>query len=172
MTGWELKTILDTYDKPPTHSNKSGVFVLYTRITGKRADRNCLNCAIECFLEMKKIALDFGEKEITLYKPNQRVMANNKELTKYRVIKPFRAFGSAKINTNENTTDAEVEAMINLNPALKCHFEFFNYSVKTLAEEVMPEVMEVDYSVSDESEIVEYKPKKRGRKRRLVETNG
>lgn len=166
MTGWELKSILDKYDKPPTHANKSGVFVLYTRVTGKRADRNCLNCAIECFLEMKKIALEYGEKEISLYKPNQKIMANSENLTKYRVKQPFRVFGSAKINTNENTTDAEVEAMICINPALKCHFEFLDYAVKTLSEEVMPEVVEMDYSVT------EFKQKKRGRKRRVLETNG
>jgi hypothetical protein len=115
---------------------------------------------------MKKIALEYNEKEISLYKPNQKIMANSEKLTKYRIKKPFRVFGSAKINTNENTSDAEVESMIFINPALKCHFEFLDYAVKTLSEEVMPEVVEMDYSVT------EFKPKKRGRKRRVVETNG
>lgn len=170
MTGWELKSILDKYEKPPTHSNKSEVFTLYTRITGKRPDRSCLSCAIECFLEMKKIAVEYQEKTISLYQPKVKSMANNKSLTKYRVIKPFRAFGSAKINTNENTTDAEVEAMIYLNPALGLHFEFLQ--IPTLAEQVMPEIVEMDNIIDEQPELVEYTPKKRGRKKRIVEENG
>jgi hypothetical protein len=36
----------------------------------------------------------------------------------------------------------------------------------------MPEVVEMDDLISVESEIVEYTPKKRGRKKRVVEANG
>jgi len=127
MTGIELKAILDTYKKPPTHENKAVVFSLYTRITGKNPDRNCINCAIECFLEMRSLAKEFQEKEIPLIVTNKntrmKIQTINKGLIQYRIKEPFRAFGNPKIQTNENTTDAEVEMLINSNRALRGHFE-------------------------------------------------
>jgi hypothetical protein len=127
MTGIELKAILDTYKKPPTHENKAVVFSLYTRITGKNPDRNCINCAIECFLEMRSLAKEFQEKEIPLIVTNKntrmKIQTINKGLIQYRIKEPFRAFGNPKVQTNENTTDAEVEMLINSNRALRGHFE-------------------------------------------------
>jgi hypothetical protein len=127
MTGIELKAILDTYKKPPTHENKAVVFSLYTRITGKNPDRNCIYCAIECFLEMRSLAKEFQEKEIPLIVTNKntrmKIQTINKGLIQYRIKEPFRAFGNPKVQTNENTTDAEVEMLINSNRALRGHFE-------------------------------------------------
>lgn len=127
MTGIELKAILDTYKKPPTHENKAGVFSLYTRITGKNPDRNCIMCAIECFLEMRSMATEFQENEIPLTpqsnKKQMRTPQPNKGLVTYRIKAPFRAFGNPKVQTNENTTDEEVEMLINSNRALRGHFE-------------------------------------------------
>ena len=127
MTGIELKAILDTYKKPPTHENKAGVFSLYTRITGKNPDRNCLNCAIECYLEMWNLSKQFAENEIPLSPQSKtkqmRTPQINKGLVTYRIKAPFRAFGNPKVQTNENTTDQEVEMLINSNRALRGHFE-------------------------------------------------
>lgn len=126
MTGIELKTILDTYKKPPTHENKAGVFSLYTRITGKNPDRNCLNCAIECYLEMWNLSKQFQDKEIPLVvikNQNMKAPVINKGLALYRIKNPFRVHGNPKIQTNENTTDEEVEMLINSNRALRGHFE-------------------------------------------------
>jgi len=126
MTGIELKTILDTYKKPPTHENKAGVFSLYTRITGKNPDRNCLNCAIECYLEMWNLSKQFQDKEIPLVvikNQNMKALVINKGLNLYRIKNPFRVHGNPKIQTNENTTDEEVEMLINSNRALRGHFE-------------------------------------------------
>jgi hypothetical protein len=177
MTGYELKSILDKYDRPPTHSNKSEVFSLYYRITGKRNDRNCLNCAIECFLELKHIAKHYAENEIilSLYKKKDIMESVNPSLTKYRVKRPFRVFGSAKIYSNLNTTDQEVEFLINFNKSLINHFEFleeeFNdevFEMKTLAEEVMPEVVAIeDITPIYSSNVTKEKKKRKPRKKRI-----
>lgn len=159
MTGYELQSILNKYDKPPTHSNKSEVFSLYYRVTGKTANRSCLNCAIECFLEMKYLAKDYQDKEIpvSLQKQSGKMESINPNLTKYRVNKPFRVFGDPKVYTNENTTDREVEFLIAYNPALSKHFDFIMVESASV-------VIESDHSVTEE---VIVKPK-RGRKKRVV----
>lgn len=163
MTGIELKTILDKWTKPPTHANKSEVFVLYSRVTGKTADRNCLNCAIECFLEMKYIAKEFGEKEIPLQKTKSNKVMHivNPQLTKYRVKKPFRVFGDPKIYSDENLTDKEVEILIAYNPALRHHFEYLE--VHSIIE------VSIDEELSEIEQIEEETKPKRGRKKKEVE---
>lgn len=159
MTGYELQSILNKYDKPPTHSNKSEVFSLYYRVTGKTANRSCLNCAIECFLEMKYLAKDYADKEIpvSLQKQSGKMESINPNLTKYRVNKPFRVFGDPKVYTNENTTDREVEFLIAYNPALSKHFDFIMVESASV-------VIESDHSVTEDIIV---KPK-RGRKKRVV----
>jgi hypothetical protein len=52
-----------------------------------------------------------------------KIQTINKGLIQYRIKEPFRAFGNPKVQTNENTTDAEVEMLINSNRALRGHFE-------------------------------------------------
>lgn len=161
MTGYELQSILNKYDKPPTHSNKSEVFSLYYRVTGKTANRSCLNCAIECFLEMKYLAKDYQDKEIpvSLQKQSGKMEKVNPNLTKYRVNKPFRVFGDPKEYSNENTTDREVEFLIAYNSALSKHFDFIMIESDSV-------VIESDHSVTEDIEI---KPKKRGRRKRIAE---
>lgn len=173
MTGLELKSILDEFDKPPTHSNKSVVFSLYHRITGKQNDRNCLNCAIECFIELKHIAKHYGENEIilSLYKKGNKMETINPELKKYRVKNPFRIFGSAKLYSNLNTTDREVEFLLNFNKSLMHHFEFLEQEEnKNIVEEAIEEIIEMNETISEE--VIEQKPKKARKKRAMKRKNG
>lgn len=124
MTGYDLSVILSKYTKPPTHANKSEVFVLYSRVTGKQADRNCLNCAIECYLELKRLAKEYGENSIPLNSANQKNMKEQKPTLKiYTIPKPFRVHGDPKVYANWNTTDEEVEMLIKRNRALTHHFK-------------------------------------------------
>lgn len=162
MTGYELQSILNNYDKPPTHQNKSEVFSLYYRVTGKQANRNCLNCAIECFLELKYLAKDYIDREIPLSLQKKRVKmeAINPKLTKYRIPKPFRVFGDPRVYNNENATDEEIEFLISYNSALVSNIEFVQ--------------VEEDSSVTIEEDIItessiDSEPKKRGRKKRIAE---
>lgn len=173
MTGVELKAILDKYERPPTHKNKWEVFSLYTSITGKKRDRNCLNCAIECFIELKYISKEFGENEISLYKINSKKMESKiSKLTKYRIKNPFRVFGDPKIYDNTNTSDKEVEILIAYNPALRSHFEFLEVnkvveSKKIIEETIQSEILQTENEiVTDSPEI----PKKsRKRKSKLID---
>ena len=123
MTGLELSVQLSKYTKPPTHANKSEVFVLYYSVTGKNADRNCLNCAIECFMELKRLAKQYGEKIISLNDDNRNQMKEQQStLKKYRIEKPFRVHGDPKVYANWNTTDDEVDFLISINSALRHNF--------------------------------------------------
>ena len=72
------------------------------------------------------MAKEFQEKEIPLVvvkNQNMKAPVINKGLNIYRIKNPFRVHGNPKIQTNENTTDEEVEMLINSNRALRGHFE-------------------------------------------------
>lgn len=129
------------------------IFHLYKTVLGKKPRvRSCINCAYEALVELKQ----FGKQNISVNLPQpkqqqiQQIM-----LTKFNISKPFRPHGSPKVYTNYNSTDAEIEALLDSNPKLAGHVEVVAKS------EDKPET-ETDHSVTEEQP--EPAPKKRGRK--------
>jgi hypothetical protein len=123
MTGVELDIQLQQFTYPLPASQRQGIFALYQAATGKVKERRCANCASDAYWELKVLAKKTGENELLLdmilVKPNQP----NPMLNKYRIKQRFRVHGSPKIQTNENTTDDEVELLLRINPKLRGHFE-------------------------------------------------
>jgi hypothetical protein len=125
MTGVELKAILDTYSHPIRADRNGGVFDLYERVTGVKKLKRCGTCLEQCLFELRCLVRKYEQNEIPLEKPiiSIEMVQTNKALIKYRIKQPFRVHGIPKIQTNENTTDEEVETLLKMNPKLRGHFE-------------------------------------------------
>jgi hypothetical protein len=124
MTGIELSQLLENYSYPLPASKRQGIFSLYLRATGVKKVRQCENCANDTFFELKIMAKNFKENEIPLKTIISKSDMNKGEkiLKTYHIQNPFRVHGSPKIQDDWNTTDAEVEMLLKINPKLRGHF--------------------------------------------------
>ena len=124
MTGAELSAIVQTYSHPISADRRGGVFDLYERVTGVKKTKRCETCLHETLFELRCLVRKYAENEIPLEKPIITIdMVATTTLIKYRIKQPFRVHGSGKIQTEQNTTDDEVELLLRINPKLRGHFE-------------------------------------------------
>ena len=106
------------------------VFALYKTLTDKEPrGSGCYGCALDAYYELKTIlsrgygwdnSLNLPQEFTNQFKTNTK-MAN--QLKKYKLLRPFRVFGSPDFYTEQNLTDAIASKLIKKHPELAKHFE-------------------------------------------------
>lgn len=169
MTGIELKATLSNYSYPLPASQRAGIFALYHQVTGTPKKNTCPNCANDAYIELSIIAKNTGENQLPLVKINGMKNEKASTMTKYSIDKPFRVHGDPKIYANWNTTDQEVEMLINRNNALRHHFTRLDggdiLQFQNPVKVVKTSENSTNHSVEVEAES-EPIPVKRGRKKK------
>jgi len=103
------------------------VFDLYRVVAGREPrGSGCYMCAVDAYYEMKRIS-QIGEGwDNSVNLPNTLIINEPKliiRMEKYKMTrKSFRVFGSPDTITEDNTSDAEVEALLASNPTLTKFF--------------------------------------------------
>jgi hypothetical protein len=139
------------------------IFDLNDRLTTVKAKRNCVNCATECLARLTVLAKSNRDTELTekvMIKTTQQAPTT---LVKYRIIKPFRPFGSSKTYIATNTTDEEVERLLKAQPQHLLRFTMADGSpirfdsIPEVVEEIEPEIETTEEVVT----VTEEQPKQR-----------
>jgi len=133
MTVEQLANELNAIKNPLMAKSKDAmlrVFALYKTLTGKEPrGTGCYGCALDAYYELKTIlsrgygwdnSLNLPQEFTNQFKTNTK-MAN--QLKKYKLLRPFRVFGSPDFYTEQNITDAIASKLIKDNPGLAKHFE-------------------------------------------------
>ena len=159
MIGFELVKQVDALRNALNRNEYNAVgriFALYKSVLGKRPRvSGCLNCAIEALVELKQ----FGKENLSVNLPQPlKKQIEPVMLTKYNIPKPFMPFGSPKVYMNTNTTDEELEELLNVNPKLAGHVEVLSASISLEAK------VEEAKSEQPTEQTEQPAPKKRGRK--------
>jgi hypothetical protein len=166
MTLEQLKDELNAIKDPLMAKSQEAmtrVFALYKTLTDKDPrGTGCYGCALDAYYELKTIASRGYGWDNSLNLPKEftnqfkNIMSNS--LKKYKLLRPFRVFGSPDFYNENNLTDALVDKLLKTNPALSKHFEI-------LEKEVKQEVVAQEQDEQQESSIVEDVPVKPRRKR-------
>lgn len=125
MTGQQLLTEVESLRgaiKKPTEALLNRVFDLNDRLTTIKSKRNCVNCATECLARLTELGKKYRTVEIPEKTMIQFQKAGQSKLTKYKIKKPFRPFGTTRTYAEFNTTDAEVESLLKHEPQHVLHF--------------------------------------------------
>ena len=121
MTGQQLITEVEILRGAIKTSEKgvlNRIFDLNDHLTSVRAKRNCVNCATECLARLMQLAKKFRNEQIpmkSIISPST-IKGQTKKLEQYNIVTPFRPFGHKKTYDNFNTTDAEVEGLLKIEP--------------------------------------------------------
>lgn len=140
MTGQQLITeveILRGAIKTSKAEVLNRIFDLNDRLTTVKAKRNCVNCATECLGRLMILGKKYRNEEIPTMKgiiAQSTIKAQTKTLETYDIPVPFRPFGHKKTYNNFNTTDAEVEALLKIEPQHLLRFTLSDGSPVVLSE--------------------------------------
>ncbi len=140
MTGQQLITEVEILRGAIKTSNRdvlNRIFDLNDRLTTVKAKRNCVNCATECLGRLMILGKKYRNEEIPTMKGiigQSTIKGQTKTLETYNIPVPFRPFGHKKTYSNLNTTDAEVEALLKIEPQHLLRFTLADGSPVVLSE--------------------------------------